>query len=128
MAQVMSVPVADQTVGSRHRTTVGSTCGTERVGTVTTEQGRAPIRHWRYGARPRYVCFAHVGRFDSCYLRYWQMLRFPALSIAIATAAGLPLSDKEGQGGIIATWEAMIEKSHAARLLPRTVRLPRRLL
>ena len=43
------------------------------------------------------------------------MLRFPALSTAIATAAGLPLSDnKEGQGGIVATWEATIEKSHAA--------------
>lgn len=46
------------------------------------------------------------------------MLRFPALSIAIATAAGLPLSDnKEGQGGIVATWEATIEKSHAVRLI-----------
>ena len=46
------------------------------------------------------------------------MLRFLALSIAIATAAGLPLSDnKEGQGGIVATWEATIEKSHAARFL-----------
>ena len=43
----------------------------------------------------------------------WQMLRFFALSITIATAAGLPLSGKEGQGGIVATWEATIEKSHA---------------
>lgn len=42
------------------------------------------------------------------------MLRFPALSTAIATAAGLPLSDnKEGQGGIVVIRETTIEKSHA---------------
>ena len=45
----------------------------------------------------------------------WQMLRFLALSIAIATAAGYPLSALRRVGGIVATWKATIEKSHDAR-------------
>lgn len=49
----------------------------------------------------------------------YSKLRFPALSTAIATATGLPLSDKEGQGGIVATWEATIGESRCCEIHSR---------
>lgn len=47
----------------------------------------------------------------------WQMLRFPALSTAIATAAGYPCWTRRRVGGIVVIRETTIEKSHVARLI-----------
>lgn len=48
------------------------------------------------GDRPRHVCFAHVGRFDSCYLRYWQMLRFFRVEHCYSNRRRLPLIGQRG--------------------------------
>lgn len=77
MAQVTSVPAADQTVGSRNRMTVSLTCEAERVGIKYSRIRIHLSVTGDMGVRPRHVCLAHIGRFDSCYLRYWQCSAFP---------------------------------------------------
>ena len=50
----------------------------------------------------------------------WQMLRFFRVEHCHSNRRRLPFIGIKGVGGIVATWKATIEKSHAARLLPCT--------
>ncbi len=120
MAQVTSVPAVGQTAGSRHR---------------QDDDGRFHVRNResRYSHdRIRSCTYPSLemnGSISLCVLTHIEVqVRF-LLSPLLANAPlsrvehchsnrrRLPLvGHQEGVGGIVATWKAMIEKSHAARL------------